>query len=400
MSRFPSALPPAGVNRQQSTGSREFILLCACAAAQPTPERIATIAEWNQAPPDWDEFLRLAEHHGILPLAARNLIAHAPGLPSPIAQSLRSAYEGNVRRNLWYAAELARISEHFEVRQVRAVPYKGPVLAQSAYGDVALRNFGDLDFLISSDAFERTRLALAELEYRPSQDYSSAVERYWLRDGYERAFDGPAGKYLVEMQWRLLPRFYAVELATHDLLERAGRTVVAGQEVPCLAPEDTLLALCLHAAKHLWTRLIWVCDIAETLRTHCIDYSLACQRAREAGILRILGVSFWLAENLVGCHLPEGAEDVVHANPRVPALGEQYVARLARAATYDFESTEYFRLILHLRERWSDRWRYVWRLVWTLGMGDLQAMKLPEKLFPLYRVVRLARLMRKVIRYV
>jgi len=38
--------------------------------------------------------------------------------------------------------------------------------------------------------------------------------------------------------------------------------------------------------------------------------------------------------------------------------------------------------------------------VWTPGMGDLQAMKLPEKLFPLYRVVRLARLMRKVIRYV
>jgi len=73
----------------------------------------------------------------------------------------------------------------------------------------------------------------------------------------------------------------------------------------------------------------------------------------------------------------------------------QFADRAARSATYDFESTKYFRLILKLRERHSDQCRYLWRLVWTPGEGDLATVNLPEALFPLYRVVRAVRLMRR-----
>jgi hypothetical protein len=83
-------------------------------------------------------------------------------------------------------------------------------------------------------------------------------------------------------------------------------------------------------------------------------------------------------------------------DPKVAVLGEEFGARLASGATYDFESTEYFRWILKLRERRRDRSGYLWRLVWTPGEGDLAAIRLPEALFPLYRVVRAGRLMRKI----
>ena len=96
------------------------------------------------------KFLRLAEHHGVLPLVARNLIEHGLGLPPEIERSLRSAYEVNLRRSMLFTAELARIMQHFERRQLRAVPYKGAVLAQSLYRDLGLRSFSDLDFLISA----------------------------------------------------------------------------------------------------------------------------------------------------------------------------------------------------------------------------------------------------------
>jgi hypothetical protein len=94
--------------------------------------------------------------------------------------------------------------------------------------------------------------------------------------------------------------------------------------------------------------------------------------------------------------LPSAAEEVIAGDPKIAVLGGVFAARLARSATYDFESPEYFRLILRLRERRSDRWRYLWRLVWTPGTGDLAAVQLPEALFPLYRLVRLARLARKL----
>jgi hypothetical protein len=180
-------------------------------------------------------------------------------------------------------AELARIMQHFERRQLRAVPYKESVLAQSLYRDLGLRSFSDLAFLISPRDFERAKQALAEVGYRPSADLTPAVERFWLRKGNERSFDSAVGKNLVELQWALVPRFYVVDLGVEDLLARARRTVAGGCEMPCLSPEDSLLVLCLHAAKHLWTRLIWLSDIAETLRTQTVDYSLVFFPGAHAG---------------------------------------------------------------------------------------------------------------------
>jgi hypothetical protein len=404
-------LPPSPKSSTTLQTENGFELLCALASAELSPKRRERIATWNLSALDWSEVLRLAEYHGVLPLAARNLIEHSRvkdgrGLPPEVERSLRSAYEVNLRRSLWFAAELARIMQHFERRQLRAVPYKGPVLAQSLYRDPGLRSFSDLDFLISPANFERAKQALAEIGYRPSATLnpvveSPSIERLWLRTGYERSFDSTAGKNLVELQWALLPHFYAVDLRVQDLLARAGKTVIGEREVPCLSPEDSLLVLCLHAAKHLWTRLIWLSDIAETLRsysgTQTIDYPLAFSRARSLGIARILGVCFWLVENILRAEIPKPAEEMIGADPRVPALGRKFAARLARGATYNFESTEYFRLILKLRERRGDRLRYLWRLVWTPGAGEIAAVRLPEALFPLYRVVRIGRLMRKLV---
>src|SRR5713226_3756143 len=247
-------LPPSSMSSTTLKTEEGFELLCALAGAELSPERRERIANWNLSAPDWSEVLRLAEYHGVLPLAARNLIEHGRDLPPEVERSLRSAYEANLRRSLWFAAELARIMEHFERRQLRALPYKGAVLAQSLYRDPGLRSFSDLDFLISSADFDRAKQALAEIGYRPSATLNPAIEspaaeRLWLRTGYECSFDSAAGKNLVELQWALLPHFYAVDLDVDDLLARAGRTVVGGYEVPSLSPEDSLLVLCLHAAK-------------------------------------------------------------------------------------------------------------------------------------------------------
>jgi hypothetical protein len=400
-SPLPSALP----------NSRSgFDVLCACAAVNPAPEHAARIANWNCARFDWSEFLAAAEHHGVLAPVARNLAAYGRGIPSDVAQSLKAAYAANLRRGLWFAAELMRIVQHFAHGRVRVLPYKGPVLAQAVYGDLGLRSFSDLDLLISPDDFGRAKAALAEIGYQPSQKVAPAVERLWLRTGYERSFDGAAGKNLVELQWNLLPYFYAVDFRSadfrfDDLMARSGRIVLGAAEepvelgagIPCLSPEDSLLVLCLHAAKHLWTRLIWVADIAESLRVPGLDCALVVARARALGISRILGVSVWLAEHLLGAAIPSSVRESLALDPEVQLLGDECAARLRDAATYDFESAEYFRRIFKLRERRSDRWRYLWRLAATPGPGDVAAITLPEAMFPLYRAVRAGRLVHRGI---
>jgi hypothetical protein len=378
-------------------GSAEFDLLRLCTAVQLDDERVTRIANWDPSGIDWTKFFQQADYHGVSSLAARNLLAHGHGLPEQVARALQAAFETTVRRNLWFAGEQGRIARHFEHRKLRVLPYKGPILAESAYGDLALRHFNDLDFLVSAADFEPAQEALSELGYRPSTPLKPEVEGLWMRIGYERAFDGAAGKFLVELQWKLLPHFYAVNLQTEELLERATTACIGGRAVRTLSPEDLLLVLSLHAAKHLWTRLMWIADIAETMRTQSINYEVVISRARMLGVLRIVGVSFWLARNVLAATLSESAEAIT-ADPQVELLAESFATRLQRGVSYDFESSEYFRIIMRLRERQFDRWRYVWRLVLTPGQGDLEAVHLPESLHPLYRLVRLVRLTQKFLR--
>ena len=361
------------------------------------PARVTRLADSDLCRIDWNEFLRLADHHGVSSLAAKNLLAYGRGLPEQVIRSLQSAYETNVRRNLWFAGELGRIARHFEGKKLPVLPYKGPVLAESAYGDLALRNFSDLDFLVVPADFEPAKQALAELGYQPAMPLKPESERLWLRFGYERAFDSAAGKFLVELQWNLLPHFYAVNLETEELLERSVAVSVAGQAIRTLSPEDLLLVLSLHAAKHLWTRLIWVADIAETMRTHSIDYELVVSRAQALGIKRALGVSLWLARHVLEAKLSPPAEDITASDSQIQVLGREFAECLQRSATYDFDTSAYFRKIMRLRERRLDRWRYLWRLLWTPSEGDLAAVHFSEALFPLYRLVRLWRLARKIL---
>jgi hypothetical protein len=375
----------------------EFELLRAVVGAKISAEQIEMIGQWNLSRVDWVEFQRLAEYHGVLPLAARNLMEHGRGLPVEIQRSLRSAYEANLRRSLWFSAELSRISRHFEGKNLRAVPYKGPVLAEAVYRDPGLRSYSDLDLLIIPDDFARAKQALTELGYRPTSDQSAAIERLWIWAGYERSFDGLAGKNLVELQWALLPYFYGVDVRVEELAARAGRISIAGCEVACLSPEDCVIVLCLHAAKHLWTRLIWLSDIAEAASLESVNWALVTAQAEALGVVRMLGVSFWLTKNILRSKLPAAAEEIVGGDARVSAIGAEFAERLRRGDTYNFESTEYFRLILKLRERRSDQLRYLWRLVWTPGPGDVAAVQLPQVLFPLYRMVRLGRLLRKIL---
>lgn len=389
--------PPRSARGVGLPSEGQFELLCALIGTKISAERIEAIGQSNLSGVDWVEFQRLAEYHGVLPLAARNLIEHGRGFPVEIQRSWRSAYEANLRRNLWFSAELSQIIRHFKSKNLRAVPYKGPVLAQAVYGDPGLRSYSDLDLLIIPDDFARAKQALAELGYRPTSNQTEAIERLWLWAGYERSFDGVAGKHLVELQWALLPYFYAVDLRVEDLAARAGRIGIAGCDVARLTPEDCLIVLCLHAAKHLWMRLIWLSDIAEAAALESLNWALVTARAEALGVVRILGVSFWLARNVLRSKLPAAAEEMVGGDTRVSIIGAEFAERMRRGSTYNFESTEYFRLILKLRERRADQLRYLWRLLWTPGAGDIAAVQLPEALFPLYRMVRIGRQMRKIL---
>lgn len=385
------------------TLDREWSLLLASCSANPTSknpsqEKLEQLRELPRQPVRWESLFALADKHGTLPLLHHALSSLEASVPAGEMRWLKQSYQTNVHKALLLSREQIRIVGRLTERGIEVMPYKGLALAEILYGDIALRQSGDIDLLIRPQDLPRVRDAVRELGYRPHLDFSEAEERAYLKSGYECAFDGEAGPNLLELQWAIQPRFYSVDFDMDGLFQRAVTIPVAGHPMKTPPPADLLLVLSVHAAKHVWGRLVWLCDIAQLMRRAELDWEWIGQQAQQLGVVRIVRVTMLLANRLLGVAIPAAARNHLADDLAELTLVEEILPNILTGDAYGTESLAYFRLMIRLRERRSDRVRFVQRLALTPGPGEWKAVRLPRPLFGLYRLVRLSRLAARVVR--
>jgi hypothetical protein len=365
----------------------EFELLLACLRRSSDGE--LPLDAILALPLNWDRVLHLADHHRVLP-ALHSVLRRRDAVPASIRSAIAARFERQQLRGLRFTAELARISRKFQHHAIQALSHKGAVLGQLLYRDPAMRQFGDLDFLVRAADVSRARSALEDLGYAPKIQLSPRQEKEYLRSGYEYVFGLNADHNLVEMQWQIVPRFYSVSFDMEALFSRSIDLEMDGLKLRLLGREDLMLVLCVHAAKHEWAHLGMIRDIA-TLAGFNLDWGWINAEASRLGIARILTISLLLARNLLGQTPP--AERRYDEAEELAAVVE---AGLVRGQDPQPESAAYFRLMMRTRERRQDRAHLIWRLVTTPSVGEWQAVRLPDAIFLLYRGVRALRLLRRL----
>jgi hypothetical protein len=376
--------------------SSEFDLLLACCADPCGDEHSERIRNILSLPLDWERMLRLVDHHRAVPQVYSELSALSHLVPVEHLNALRLRYEENARKTLWFTGELVRIVGHLESMGIKALPYKGPVLAQTLYGEVARRQFGDLDILILPTDVLKAKAALLDLGYKPAIELAPWIETACVKTGYEYSFSAAHRSNLLELQWRILPRFYSIDFDVAEFLERGDEIVVGGCHMRTLRADDLLLVLCVHAAKHVWGQLSWLCDIAQLLKTRQLDWNAIHGEARRLGIERIVSLNLLLARKLLGSQLHSSRQTWAFQKDPSPAVLDEILRIIERSAPYDTESLSYFRLMMRLRERWQDRARLLWRLTITPSVSEWSAIQLPQPLQPVYRLLRLSRLAKRL----
>lgn len=371
---------------------REWDILRAASNPDPRPSDHDALRPLLEAAVDWDALLRLADHHGTSSLLYKNLAALADVIPPAVLKSLRQRYETNVHKSLFLTRELFRILDCLEALGIAVIPYKGLVLSEVYYGDMALRRSGDMDLFVRPRDVLRIKAAIRDLGYLPRLLIPEVAEVDYIASGYEFTFDSPAGLNLLELQWALQPRFYALDFDMEGLFERAAVVQVAGRSLRTPSANDLLLVLAVHAAKHVWGRLIWLCDIAQILRRENLDWDWIENRARADGIERILHLTLLLTNRFLATPIPAPMLDAVYRDEPAQSLVEEMESSVVQEVSYEEQKISYFRLMMQLRERPRDRLRFLARLTFTPGPGEWEAIRLPEALFPFYRLVRLVRL--------
>ena len=255
---------------------------------------------------NWDSLLSLAEEHRLFPQLFLRLEEMGPAVPAAVRQRVRAEYQRNIFHSLANAAELLAILKVFDAEAIPAMPFKGVVLAASVYGDITRRFAGDLDLLIHRrDLLRATELLLKrgyELQTEVHADGSPAASDY-----YEYHFERRSDGMVAELRWRLeliQPRFTR-DLGMDWVWPHRRTSKLAGADVPDMSPGIALLLLCMHGSKHVWSRLLWICDVAQLLASHPdLNWEEVKREARRTGLSRTLALGGLLAHRIAGAEVP------------------------------------------------------------------------------------------------
>ena len=299
----------------------EWAVLLECVSPACDPRRLAALLPSV----DWTRLLLLAEEHSVTGhLAARLSDSNAAAVPQKIKQELHERQRAQNFLTLRLTAELFRVLERFAVEKIPALVIKGPVLAMQAYGDPAMRRYGDLDLLVRQPDIRRATEAMLASGYEAAVPLS-AIDAGKIPGQY--VFSKRESKLLVELHNDLTLRYFPRSLPIEDFFARQIRVRLDAQEAPALAVEDELTLICIHGAKHFWERLIWIADVAALVtRQRGIDWELAAKSAKAVRAEHLLHAGLRLASDLLRARLPEE----VYARVRSDDSATQLVKAILR----------------------------------------------------------------------
>src|SRR5207253_685421 len=174
------------------------------------------------------------------------------------------------------------------------------------YGGVVLREFCDLDVLIRREDVARTKDLLVAYGYRTDLPTGRAREAAYLRSRHELHFMPKDDAFLIEIHQAFLAPYHSFPFDYDAVWSRLRRTRFYDREILSLAPEDYLLVLSVHAAKHSWSRLAWICDIARLLVVSGeeVDWTTLMDRAASFGASRMVSLGLVLAHSLLLAPVP------------------------------------------------------------------------------------------------
>ena len=300
-----------------SSFRNEWSALLECASPSPDPLRLAQLLRSA----DGSRLLVLAEAHGVIGHLSACLRGLQEDLDTPeIRQQLADRQRAQNFLTLRLTAELFRLLERFTSARIAALVVKGPVLAMQAYGDPAMRSYGDLDLLVRQRDIRRaTELMIAA-------GYQAAVPLRAIDAGKipgQYLFSKPDSKLLVELHNDFTLRYFPRRLPIEEFFARQIRVRLDTHEAPALSVEDELVLICIHGAKHFWERLIWIADVAALVsRQSSMDWDRAVESAKAVGGERMLHTGLRLAADLLHAPLPRKVSTLAQADAAAAGLVE------------------------------------------------------------------------------
>ena len=377
---------------------REMEFLLCCARTQLDPQAVERIHSLARRDTDWDYLVRTAIRHRVIPLLYRSLKKGCPqAVPDGTLEQLRRYFLVNAGRNLFLSDRLLKILSLLKDRGIFAIPFKGPVLAEYVYGDVALRQFADLDILVHKRDVLKARKLLISDGYRSEFELNTEQDKAYVRTEYYSKLITDDGRVIVDLHWEMTGRNSCLPFDLEHVKGRLEPGTLAGKEVLHLSPEDLLLYLCLHGSKDCWPNLESICSVAELIRScPAMDWPRVAHLASRMRCERILFLGLFLAGDLLGAPLPGEILKRMESDRKIPRLAMKVYKNLfdeSHETSANGINPRFSLFHMEVRDRLSAKIRYGLYLAISPTVEDWRRLPLPASLSFLhyaFRPIRLA----------
>jgi hypothetical protein len=368
----------------------EHRLIAVCVEPETAADRNARIAEMLDHRLDWQAFIEASRVQGVAALCYSRLSALGAGAVPSEALALRADAMSIAARNLQLAAKLAEIAAEADRSGIALVPYKGPVLAEMAYGNPGLRAFVDLDFILPQRELRAAWKLLEGLGYLAR---NPALARAGAPIPGEYVFRQGKSGVQVELHTELTLRHFPSPPDLAPLLAAREPVTLVGRSVLTFSREDTLTLLAVHGAKDFWAQLLWVCDIAWLVAAPGFNWPTALARADKMRCRRMVNVALLLSSELLEAGIPAPAMAAAQADRVARAQARWLIERIF--APRPISPFEQLRYRIRMIDGFMPGIRYAVRLATTPAADDWNAIPLSGRFGFAYALLRPLRLLRK-----
>lgn len=226
------------------TLTTEHQTLCLAARTQIGPDDEQRLLALLRGPLDWERLREQGQLHEVLPLMTATLHRLRGQAPIPEAWRARAQQEScnTLAYNFMLASELTCVLNALRQAGVEGIPVKGVVLAETVYGNLALRPMADLDVLVRPSDLPAARAVLRSLGYSHRvQPLFEELHHSFHDPQYFRQASG--GQICLELHWALWAAHF-FDLKVEALWKRAVPAQVQGTKVRILSPEELAPASC------------------------------------------------------------------------------------------------------------------------------------------------------------
>jgi len=279
----------------------EARLLLSCLRREEEAAKLNRLQDYTVK--DWELVLEAALQSGLAPILFRTLKALDAELDidGEVWEKLRSVYYLSAARNMRLYHELLNILSALNSRGIAVIILKGAHLAESVYGNIALRPMGDVDLLARSEDLSRVDQVLIEEGYSSADGMVSCqlhLAPYNTKNGLN-----------IDVHFSITRPPVARRFDVAALWDRAKKDSYQGVDVLTLSPEDLILHLSTHTCiDHGFNNgLIPFFDLLHTVEHYKgdLNWERLWDRGTEWGIERSVYLMLALTEKMLGLPMPQ-----------------------------------------------------------------------------------------------